>query len=366
MLELDIRRRLGDFTVDVACRAEPGRVTALFGRSGAGKTSVIAMAAGLARPDEGLVRCGGRVLFDASRGIDLPPERRRVGCVFQDGRLFPHLTVRGNLVYGMNRRPPAQRTVAPDEVIDLLGLAPLLDRKPANLSGGEKQRVAVGRTLLAAPEALLMDEPLASLDEARKRDVLPFVAGLARRFAVPVLYVSHDLDEILAVADVLVILEAGRVVADGEVGEVVRRRDLRHLTGQADSGALIAATVAAHDEAGGLTLLRFAGGELKVTRQPVPVGAALRVHIRAGDVALALETPRRTSVQNVLPATVTRIDTDDGPLVDVHLDVGCPLLARITRASRRDLGLEPGARVLALIKSVAVTRCDVSGPGEQV
>jgi len=363
MLELDIRRRQGDFRLEVACRAEPGRVTALFGRSGAGKTSVIAMAAGLARPDGGVVRCRGRVLFDASRGIDLPPERRRMGCVFQDGRLFPHLSVRGNLVYGLNRRPAAERTVALDEVVDLLGLAPLLGRRPAGLSGGEKQRVAVGRALLAAPDALLMDEPLASLDHARKRDVLPFVAGLARRFAIPVLYVSHDLDEILALADTLVILEDGRVAADGEVGEVVRRRDLRHLTGQADSGALIAAVVAAHDDAGGLTLLRFAGGELRVARQPAPVGATLRVHIRAGDVALALEEPRRTSVRNVLPGTVTRIDADDGPLVDVHLDVGCPLLARITRASRRDLGLAPGLRVLALVKSVAVSPCDLPGSG---
>ncbi len=217
-MEIHVTRRQGDFLVDAAFEgAEPG-VTALFGPSGAGKTSVINMVAGLLRPDAGRIAVNGLCLFDSGRGIDLPPERRRIGYVFQDGRLLPHLTVRANLAYGMRLTPAHQRFVTFDAVVDLLGIGHLLDRRPARLSGGEKQRVAIGRALLTSPAMLLMDEPLASLDAARKAEVLPFIMRLSREYTVPILYVSHMKGEILSLADRLVIMANGRVVACGDPG----------------------------------------------------------------------------------------------------------------------------------------------------
>ncbi len=212
-MRIDVRRKQGDFQVTVAFKGASTGVTALFGPSGAGKTSVVQMVAGLVKPDAGLITVNGLCLFDSARGIDLPPERRRVGCVFQDGRLFPHLSVRANLVYGMRRTPPHRRFVTFDAVVALLGIGHLLQRRPAGLSGGEKQRVAIGRALLTSPALLLMDEPLASLDAARKAEVLPFIQRLGREFAIPILYVSHALDEIAQLAARMVVLGGGRVQA---------------------------------------------------------------------------------------------------------------------------------------------------------
>lgn len=219
-MEIVISRKQGDFLVDVAISGEDAGVTALYGPSGSGKTSVVNMVAGLVRPDSGFIGVGGRCLFDAEKRINLPPERRRMGYVFQDGRLLPHLSVRGNLVYGMRRVPPEERFVAFDAVVELLGIGHLLDRRTAKLSGGEKQRVAIGRALLASPAMLLMDEPLASLDAARKAELLPFIARLCREFAIPVLYVTHARDEILALADMLVVMENGRAVNQGRLSEM--------------------------------------------------------------------------------------------------------------------------------------------------
>jgi molybdate transport system ATP-binding protein len=211
MIDVSIEKAQGAFRVQVAFTAPAKGVTALFGPSGAGKTSIINMVAGLLRPDKGHIHANGCCLFDAAARIDLPPERRRIGYVFQDGRLFPHLSVHGNLVYGMRRTQPSQRYVALDQVVRLLGIGQLLQRRPARLSGGEKQRVAIGRALLASPALLLMDEPLASLDEQRKQEVLPFIACLADEVAIPILYVSHDPEEIRALADKVVLVEDGRV-----------------------------------------------------------------------------------------------------------------------------------------------------------
>lgn len=223
MLDVHVKRRQGDFTVDAAFSVTEKGVTALFGPSGVGKTSIVNMIAGLSRPDDGRIALSGQVLFDAAEDIDVPPEARGIGYIFQDGRLFPHLTVRSNLVYGMKRLPVSKRFIRLDRVVDLLGIGHLLNRRPAKLSGGEKQRVAIGRAFLCSPALLLMDEPLASLDASRKEEVLPFISKLCRTFSIPILYVSHSLSEIFRLADQVVILENGRVDAAGTIEEVSTR-----------------------------------------------------------------------------------------------------------------------------------------------
>lgn len=227
MLEVMVKRKQGDFFVDVSFSVPEKGITALFGPSGVGKTSVVNMISGLSRPDSGRIVLGGRVLFDAGEGVNVSPDGRRIGYIFQDGRLFPHLTVRANLVYGMKLVPEAERYVDLNQVVDLLGIRPLLERRPAKLSGGEKQRVAIGRAFLCSPTLLLMDEPLASLDGPRKQEVLPFIAKICRRYSTPVLYVSHSVSEITRLADQVVILDEGRVAATGSVTELAWRLSAR-------------------------------------------------------------------------------------------------------------------------------------------
>ena len=354
-LDIHIGRQQGDLTINVAFRTEGGGVTALFGRSGAGKTSVINMVAGLVRPDAGRITVNGTRLFDAEKQIDIPPEKRRIGYVFQEGRLFPHLSVRSNLVYGMHRTPAAARYVHFDPVVDLLGIGHLLDRRPARLSGGEKQRVAIGRALLTSPSLLLMDEPLASLDTSRKAEVLPFIARLADEFSIPILYVSHALEEILNLADTMVLIDAGRIMAEGPIEEIMSHRHLQQMTGYADYGTVIPTAVEHHDEAAGLTHLRFAGGVLKVPHFDTAAGDRVRVRIQARSVAIATVAPEKISVQNIFPGTIEDITTGSGSLVDVRMNVGCPLLARITPLAVQELDLKPGQPVFALVKSVAVS-----------
>jgi len=363
VLEVRVKRKQGRFTVEAAFGGEETGVTALFGRSGAGKTSVINMVAGLARPDEGRVAVNGRLLFDSRQGVNLPPEKRGIGYVFQDGRLFPHLDVASNLAYGMRLTPPDRRYLDFERVVELLGIGHLLQRRPALLSGGEKQRVAIGRALLTSPSLLLMDEPLASLDGERKAEVLPFVHRLSRELSVPILYVSHSLDEILNLADFLVVLEGGRVVDEGSLEEVTSRLDPQAFPGIAGDGAVIPTVVAGHDEAGGLTHLSFPGGVLRAPRMDLPPGREVRVRIRARNVALALVPPKRTSIRNIFPCTVESVAQAPGGLVDARVDIGCPLTARITRHAARDLGIRPGRRMYALVKSIAVSRGDAGGNG---
>ena len=358
MLDVCIQKSQGCFKIDAAFHSRKG-VTALFGSSGAGKTSIINMVAGLVHPDTGHIVVNGRTLFDAGSGINLPPEKRRIGCIFQDGRLFPHLSVHTNLTYGMRRTPAKARYVTLDQVVDLLGIGHLLKRRPAKLSGGEKQRVAIGRALLTSPLLLLMDEPLASLDLARKAEVLPFIARLARELSIPILYVSHSLNEVLNLADTIVVLDAGRVVAQGRIEELMSRIDLQHLTGIADHGVIISTVVESHDR--DLTLLRFHDGLLRVPRCDLPKGSQIRVHIRARNVAIALEAPARTSFRNILPARVEELASENGSLVDVRLNIGSTLLARITPSAKQSLDLKPGRQVFALIKSVAVLTDICSG-----
>ena len=354
-MEINVTRRQGDFLVDAAFTGAESGVTALYGPSGAGKTSIINMVAGLMRPDQGRIAVNGLCLFDSNRRIDLPPEHRRIGYVFQDGRLLPHLSVRSNLTYGMKLTPEVRRFVPFDSVVDLLGIGHLLARRPAKLSGGEKQRVAIGRALLTSPAMLLMDEPLASLDASRKAEVLPFIMRLSREYAIPILYVSHMMDEILNLADRLVVMDTGRVVAHGDLDDLLSEPELQAHFRTEDFGSVISTVVEEPSDADGLTRLRFGDRILKVPPMVVQRGAPIRVRIAARNVAVALQAPDATSFQNIFPGKVDRIVDRGGSLIDVRLDIGHPLWARITRKSCSDLNLQQSRPVFALIKSVAVS-----------
>ena len=360
-MEISIKHRQGNFILDAVFQGAESGVTALYGPSGAGKTSIVNMVAGLQRPDAGRIAINGLCLFDSASHIDLPPEKRRIGYVFQDGRLFPHLSVRSNLTYGMHRTPPARRFVKFDPVVDLLGIGHLLDRRPSKLSGGEKQRVAIGRALLTSPAMLLMDEPLAALDAARKAEVLPFITRLGREFAIPILYVSHALDELLNLAARMVMMKEGRVLADGDMEELLSRSDLRPHFGPAESESVISSVVDDPEDAFGLTRLRFGDRILRVLRIEAAKGEPVRVRISARHVAIALAPPDRTSFLNIFPGEIREIVDDGGPSVDVRLDIGRSLWSRITRQSLLELNLKPGQSVFALIKSVAV----FSGPSSE-
>lgn len=360
MIRLDIDQRLGDFRLQAKIDCpEPVRLLALFGRSGCGKTSLINAVAGLSRPDHGWIDIGGDILFESGTGVDIPPERRRIGYVFQEGRLFPHLSIRRNLTYGM-RRAGGPAAITFDHAVALLGLEPLLERKPGRLSGGERQRVAIGRALLAHPRMLLMDEPLASLDAARKDEILPFIERLRDEANVPIIYVSHAMEEVARLADRVALMDDGRVAALDSIEALTSRLDLRPLTGRYEAGTVFPVTVEAQDETYGLTRLRCTGGMLTVPRLDLPVGHGFRVRIRARDVILSLSEPAAISPLNRLQGTVRELAAEtDGPMVDVLLDVGVPLWSRITRRSADNLDLAPGKPVWALVKTVSIDRASL-------
>ena len=359
MVEVDIAAARGPFRVECAF-ASDAPVVALFGRSGAGKSTVINAIAGLVKPERGRVVVSGRTLYDSARGIDLAPEARRVGCVFQDALLFPHLTVASNLAYGERLTPVAERFVARDRIVALLDLQRLLDRRPASLSGGERQRAALGRALLASPRVLLMDEPLASLDAPRKAEILAYVELLRDELRLPIVYVSHAIEEVTRLADHMVVLSDGRVAAQGKVSEVMSRAELQPFTGRFEAGAVIDARVSRVDDKYGLSTLAFAGGELVVPNVDALPGEPVRARIRARDVSLALLRPRDVSIQNVMEARVVAVSGEFGAIVDVTLDVsGTPLIARVTRKAAEELGLVPGTAVFAMVKAVSIDRRSV-------
>ncbi|WP_421994898.1 molybdenum ABC transporter ATP-binding protein [Reyranella sp.] len=351
-LEVDVELARGAFRLAARFTAAPG-LTALFGRSGSGKTTLVDIVGGLARPDRGRVAVDGEVLVDTTQRVFVPPHRRRIGYVFQDSRLFPHLSVRRNLLYGRWFTGRAA-DAAPDlaAVVELLGIGPLLDRRPAGLSGGEKQRVAIGRALLARPRLLLMDEPLASLDEARRAEILPYVERLRDEARVPILYVSHSVAEVARLATTVVIMGDGKVTAVGPVADILPLADA------GDAGSVLDATVARHDDAFHLTVLSSAAGELQVPRLSASVGASVRAYIRARDVMLSLRPPEEISALNVLPGRIAAVVADAaGAQAEVRLDCnGAPLVARLTAKSVQRLALGPGKPVYAVIKSVSFER----------
>lgn len=361
-IDIDISHRLGAFALDARLSA-PAGLTALFGPSGSGKTSLVNIVAGLLTPDRGRVAVDGAVLVDTERGLVVPPHRRRIGYVFQEGRLFPHLTVRQNLLYGRWFAPGDSASADVDRIVDLLGIGNLLDRRPERLSGGEKQRVAIGRALLSDPRAVLMDEPLASLDEARKAEILPYIERLRDESGVPIVYVSHSLAEVARLATTLVVLAEGRVVAAGPTDRVMQRLDLLPPSAKAEAGAVLETTVESHDERFGLTALRARAGLFRVPRLDLAPGHPVRIRVRARDVMVATSPPRGLSAINVLPGRVAEIGAADGAAADIRIDcAGETLIARLTRHSIETLGLRPDLPVYAVVKSVAFDRRSVGAP----
>jgi molybdate transport system ATP-binding protein len=340
MLEVAVRHRFKGFTLDAAFEA-PAGVTCVFGRSGAGKTSIVRAVAGLLKADEVAVS------VDGDRLDRLPVHQRGIGYVFQEPRLFPHLSVRGNLGY-------ARSGMDPGPVVEMLGIDHLLDRRPAALSGGEAQRVAIGRALLSRPRMLLLDEPLAALDEARKAEILPYLERVRDAAEVPILYVSHSVAEVARLATTLVALEAGKVVRVGPASDLLSDPDIAPVIGIREAGAVLSARVVGHHE-DGLTELAAAGGTLWLPRIDAQKDAHLRVRIEAQDVMLAAARPRDISALNVLPVRVTALREGQGPGVMVQLAAGPDhLLARITHRSARAMGLAEGWNGYAVLKSVAV------------
>jgi molybdate transport system ATP-binding protein len=348
------RLPLADFALDVDLRL-PGRgVTALFGPSGSGKTTLLRCVAGLARA-AGRVAINGDCWQDDDGGVFLPTHRRPLGYVFQEASLFAHLSVRANLEFGLKRIAAAERRVEWQAALELLGIGHLLERDTATLSGGERQRVAIARALLTSPRLLLMDEPLAALDVRRKQEILPYLERLHDELAIPVLYVSHSLDEVARLADHLVLIDQGRVVAAGPTTELMSRLDLP-LARDEEAGVIVDTVVIGHDADYQLTSLSLPGGILHVTRKALPVGAQARVKIHARDVSIALTGDHRSSILNRLPARVRGFaDTPNPAHCLVWLDAaGTSLLARITRLSKEQLQLAEGVEVVAQIKSVAL------------
>jgi len=353
-LDLHIRHRFADFTLDVACKAGPG-ITALFGRSGAGKSTVINAVAGLLRPDAGHVAISGTRLFDAQSGLFVPPAARRLGVVFQDARLFPHMDARANLMFGARFRPAGATGAGFDDVVALLGLSDLLHRAPATLSGGEKQRVALGRALLSHPRMLLMDEPLASLDGPRKQEILPYLERLRDGpLKLPILYVSHAVDEVARLADTLVLLQDGQVRAQGPLYDVMADPAAVPLLGVREAGAVIEAEITAHAE-DGLSTLRIDAGVLELPGVQAAVGARVRLRVLAQDVILSRERPEGLSSVNVLPVVIDSVHPGDGPGAAIGLRAGRDrLLARVTARAVREMELVPGMSCYAILKATTV------------
>jgi len=365
MLIVQLTKRRGEFLLDMDFSAPTPGITALFGRSGCGKSTAIALLAGLLSPDTGRVQIGDDVLFDGDRHINVAAHHRRVGVVFQEARLFPHRSVRGNLEYGARRLPrDLPRPARFDDVIGLLGLEALLTRRPHQLSGGERQRVALGRALLAQPRLLLLDEPLASLDAARRDEVMPYLEKLRDAFAIPMVYVSHQFDEVLRLASRVVLLDGGRTVADGDIATVSRHPQLRAIVGPDAVGAVVSGTVERVDDTG-LASLRIGDALLSAELDGATVGQRIQIQVLARDVIVATEAPRGLSVRNVVAARVVSITPDVGRAVLVELDIGrtATLLARITARASQELSLASEMQAWVLIKAVSLRGHVFNVPG---
>ena len=353
-MSIEIRFKIdrGEFVLDVDMEIPDRGITAVFGPSGCGKTTLLRAIAGLEPCDNGYLRVGEMLWQEGASFV--PPHKRPLGYVFQEASLFAHLNVRRNLEYGIKRVPASQRKVSLHKAIELLGIEPLLEHTAGQLSGGERQRVAIARALAVSPEILLMDEPLAALDQARKQEILPYLESLHDELDIPVIYVSHSQDEVARLADHLVLLEAGRVRATGSIGEMLTRLDLPLAYGN-DAEALIEAVVAGHDDEYDLTLLDFSGGRFTVSRHDLPVGHSVRVRVIARDVSLTLQQQSGTSILNIFPAIITEITPAGSAQMMVKLMSGdVTLLARVTRKSASILDLKPGKLVYAQAKSVAL------------
>lgn len=341
-----------DFTLNVSLDIPERGITSLFGPSGCGKTTVLRAFAGLDHHQGAYLKVGDSLWQDST--TFLPPHKRPIGYVFQESSLFPHRSVRGNLEYGWKRIPPSERKIPLEQSIELLEIGNLLERRPGTLSGGERQRVAIARALSVSPRLLLMDEPLAALDIDRKQEILPFIESLQSELDIPIIHVSHSPDEVARLADHLVLMKAGSVIESGEVHEMFTRLDLP-LALDADAAAILEAPVSEHDEHYHMTRLDFSGGRIIIPREDLEPGAQVRLRLAARDVSLTLQRQSGTSILNIFETVIDQITDDSDAQVTVRLMAGhAPLLARITRKSAEDLQLQPGNRVFAQVKSVAL------------
>jgi molybdate transport system ATP-binding protein len=335
MIEISVKKNRKDFSLDVTLKLENG-ITALFGPSGAGKSSILNAIAGLEQPDTGLIRFDDQIIYDSTKNINLPIHQRKIGYVFQDSLLFPHLTVNANLQYGFKKG-----TISADTVIRFLGLQDLLGRRPAKLSGGERQRVAIGRALLSSPQLLLMDEPLASLDMDRKREIFPYIEQLQSTFNIPVIYVSHAIEEVARLADRVIMIRDGKVASEGS---------------RFDRNSILKATAISHDAVYGLTTLDHPAGSISLAGHLPINGNQLRILVRATDVTLALTPPLDISARTMLEGIISKCEADESPTAIIHVKLkgGEDLAAALTRKAMDDLKLTEGKPVWCLLKSVSI------------
>ena len=342
-----------DFLMDIKLEIPSTGATVLFGPSGSGKTTFINVLSGIVKPVSGLIKVGNATFFDSENKINLPMEKRGIGYVFQDGRLFPHMSVEENLDFGRKRSD--DKTSRKKEIIELLGLGQLLQRKPSTLSGGERQRTAIGRAILSGPSFLFMDEPLAALDFARKQEILPYIATLKKNLKIPIIYVSHQMEEVVRLADHLVLLENGKILDHGEIFDVINSPSLALLLGKDDKTSLINCQVGKKQDNDGLSKLIFSGGYFLVNQSNLTPLDNVRIELRAQDVAVALEKPVATSIANILEASVAKIEVSKSTHCDILLSIGnISIWARITEQSAAKLELNTGSKVFALIKSAAI------------
>ncbi len=356
-LRLELRVARASFVLDVKGEIELDGVTAIFGPSGSGKTTLLRAIAGLERPERGRVTFADRVWFDSEGGIEIPTHRRPIGLLFQDGRLFEHLDVAGNLAFAEKRAGTGALDRA--EVTQALSLASLLERPVSSLSGGEAQRVALARTLLRGPRLLLLDEPLSALDRERKREILPFLEAITKRFRIPTLFVSHDVDDVATLADRVWVLADGRLVRSGSTSSVLERLDQASLLGRFEAGVLLTGRVARHDPRLHLTFVDLHGDEITLPlAQEVDVGESVRLRIRARDVAVATREPEGLSIRNVLPGQIESLERDpESGSVEATIRLRSEhVRARLTIAAVEELDLAVGSSVFALVKSVSFER----------
>lgn len=366
MIEVDVRLQVGAFSLDVAFANGAG-VTALFGQSGSGKSLTLSIIAGLIKPDAGCVRLDGDTLVDVATGVFVPVSRRRIGLVFQDSNLFPHLSVKQNLLYGRWFAPGGERRIDFDAVVETLGIANLVSRSPTRLSGGERQRVAIGRALLSCPRLLLLDEPLAALDMQRKLEILPLIERIRDEFDVPIIYVSHAVEEVLRLASRVVIIDAGRVTSVGEPAEAFNRIAGAPAANRFDRSSILAATVEETSVAHGLTKLNHPAGTIWVAGSAGNCGSLARVIVKATDVILSRVLPQEISTRSILSGKVANIQFDGAiATIEIELKDDGRLLATITRGALEDLALKRGSYVYALFKTAALDERSIGMANAQV
>lgn len=358
MLRVDITKKFGSFEIEVCFETGAG-VTALFGRSGAGKSSIISAIAGLMKPDRGRIELADHVFFDHQTGIFVPAHQRELGLVFQDAKLFPHMNVEKNLTYS-SWAGGRLNDFDFDHVVEVLGLGALLARKPQNLSGGEKQRVAIGRALLSAPKLLLLDEPLASLDMERRRALLPFLKAIRSEFDIPMVFISHNPEDVSHLAEHLVLIDNGRVTESGAVRDVFASQSMQVLLGENNRSVILEAKVMDYDQEYSLSSVSLIGvtqedQKIKLYLDDPHIGSDVKLLVHARDVGLSLTQPTATSLQNCLPVIIKSISVSG----NAHMLIECEcfeqiLFAQITRKSFDELSLSEGKPIFALIKSVAL------------